>query len=51
MPNTVRWPGFGNKADEVYRAFVERDAMAKRLPPNGFACTVDHLDARVGGRV
>ena len=23
--------------------------MAKWLPPNGFACTVHHLDAKVGG--
>jgi uncharacterized protein YndB with AHSA1/START domain len=33
----------------LYRAFVEPDAMAKWLPPHGFTCTVDHLDARVGG--
>src|SRR6185295_10704983 len=32
-----------------YRAFVEADALAKWLPPNGFACTVHHLDAKVGG--
>jgi len=37
------------KPDKVYRAFVEADAMAKWLPPNGFACTVHHLDAKVGG--
>jgi uncharacterized protein YndB with AHSA1/START domain len=23
--------------------------MAKWLPPNGFTCTVHHLDAKVGG--
>ena len=23
--------------------------MAKWLPPNGFVCTVHHLDAKVGG--
>jgi uncharacterized protein YndB with AHSA1/START domain len=34
---------------KVYRAFVEADAMAKWLPPNGFACTVHHLDAKIGG--
>jgi len=33
----------------VYRAFIEADAKAKWLPPNGFACTVHHLDAKVGG--
>jgi uncharacterized protein YndB with AHSA1/START domain len=37
------------KPDKVYRAFVEADAMAKWLPPNGFTCTVHHLDAKVGG--
>lgn len=35
--------------DKVYRAFIEPDALAKWLPPNGFACTVHHLDAKVGG--
>jgi uncharacterized protein YndB with AHSA1/START domain len=35
--------------DKVYRAFLEADALAKWLPPNGFACTVHQLDARVGG--
>ena len=33
----------------VYRAFLEPQAMAKWLPPYGFTCTVEHLDARVGG--
>ena len=35
--------------EKVYRAFLEADAVARWLPPNGFTCTVDHLDARVGG--
>jgi uncharacterized protein YndB with AHSA1/START domain len=35
--------------DKVYRAFVEADALAKWLPPNGFAATVHQLEARVGG--
>jgi uncharacterized protein YndB with AHSA1/START domain len=34
---------------KVYRAFVNADALAKWLPPNGFTCTVHHLDAKVGG--
>src|SRR3984893_17794011 len=34
---------------KVYRAFIEADAMAKWLPPNGFVCTVHQLDAKVGG--
>lgn len=37
------------KPEKVYRAFLEADAVARWLPPNGFTCTVDHLDARVGG--
>ena len=35
--------------ERVYRAFLEADAVAKWLPPFGFACTVHQLDARVGG--
>lgn len=34
---------------KVYRAFLEADALAKWIPPYGFTCAVDHLDARVGG--
>jgi uncharacterized protein YndB with AHSA1/START domain len=35
--------------EKVYRAFLEADAMARWLPPNGFTATVHHMDARVGG--
>jgi uncharacterized protein YndB with AHSA1/START domain len=35
--------------ERVYRAFVDADAMAKWLPPNGFTGRVHHLDAQVGG--
>ena len=50
MPNTVRLHRvLATKPDKVYRAFIEADAMAKWLPPNGFVCTVHHLDAKVGG--
>ena len=35
--------------ERVYRAFLDADAMAKWLPPNGFTGKVHHLDARVGG--
>ncbi|HTQ77236.1 MAG TPA: SRPBCC family protein [Burkholderiales bacterium] len=34
---------------KVYRAFLEAAAMAKWIPPDGFTCTVHHMDARVGG--
>jgi uncharacterized protein YndB with AHSA1/START domain len=37
------------KPDKVYRAFIEPDAMAKWLPPNGFTGTVHHMDPKVGG--
>jgi len=50
MPNTVRLHRvLAAKPDKVYRAFLEADAMAKWLPPNGFTCTVHQLDAKVGG--
>jgi uncharacterized protein YndB with AHSA1/START domain len=50
MPSTVRLHRvLTAKPEKVYRAFVEADAMAKWLPPNGFTCTVHHLDAKVGG--
>jgi uncharacterized protein YndB with AHSA1/START domain len=35
--------------EKVYRAFLDRDALAKWLPPNGFTGTVHHIDAKVGG--
>jgi uncharacterized protein YndB with AHSA1/START domain len=37
------------KPEKVYRAFLDPDAMAKWLPPNGFTGRVHELDARVGG--
>jgi uncharacterized protein YndB with AHSA1/START domain len=37
------------KPEKVYRAFVEADALARWLPPNGFTCKVEHVDAKVGG--
>ena len=35
--------------ERVYKAFTDAEAMAKWLPPYGFTCKVDHLEARVGG--
>jgi uncharacterized protein YndB with AHSA1/START domain len=50
MPNTVRLHRvLATTPEKVYRAFIEADALAKWLPPNGFACTVHHLEAKVGG--
>ncbi len=37
------------KPEKIYRAFLDPDAMAKWLPPNGFTGKVHHMDARVGG--
>ena len=48
--NTVRLHRVLRATQErVYRAFLDADAMAKWLPPNGFTGEVDHLDAKVGG--
>jgi uncharacterized protein YndB with AHSA1/START domain len=35
--------------EKIYRAFLDPDAMAKWLPPNGFTGKVHQTDARVGG--
>jgi uncharacterized protein YndB with AHSA1/START domain len=37
------------KAETIYRAFVDPDALAKWLPPNGFTGKVHEMDARVDG--
>ena len=34
---------------KIYRAFLDADAMAKWLPPNGFTGKVHAMDAKVGG--
>jgi uncharacterized protein YndB with AHSA1/START domain len=36
-------------SERIYRAFLDADALAKWLPPNGFTCKVHQLDAREGG--
>jgi len=36
--------------ERIYKAFIDPDAMAKWLPPNGFTGKVHEMDARVGGR-
>ena len=35
--------------ERIYRAFLDADAMAKWLPPNGFTGKVHQMDAKVGG--
>lgn len=50
MPGTVRLHRvLATSPEKVYRAFLEADALAKWLPPNGFTCTVHHLEPKVGG--
>jgi len=50
MSNTVRLHRVLRAPPErVYRAFLDADAKAKWLPPNGFTGKVHHFDARVGG--
>ena len=50
MPNTVRFHRVLRATPErVYRAFLDADALAKWMPPNGFTGKVHHLDAKVGG--
>ena len=50
MPNTVRLHRvLRTNPEKLYRAFLEPDAMAKWLPPNGFTGKVHHMDAKVGG--
>ena len=50
MPHTVKLHRvLATRPEKIYRAFVEADALAKWLPPNGFTCTVHQFDATVGG--
>jgi uncharacterized protein YndB with AHSA1/START domain len=50
MPHTIRLHRvLATKPEKIYRAFIEADALAKWLPPNGFTCTVHQFDAKVGG--
>jgi uncharacterized protein YndB with AHSA1/START domain len=48
--NTVRLHRvLATRPEKVYRAFLDAEAMAKWLPPNGFTCKVHHFEAKVGG--
>src|SRR5437667_458382 len=51
MPtNTIRFHRVLRATPErIYRAFVDADALAKWLPPNGFTGTVHNMEAKVGG--
>ena len=48
--NTVRLHRvIAAKPEKIYRAFLEADALAQWIPPNGYTAKVHHLDAKVGG--
>src|SRR5437763_8999011 len=50
MPGTVKLHRvLRSKPERVYKAFIDADAMAKWLPPNGFTGKALHMNARVGG--
>ncbi|MGH7954257.1 MAG: SRPBCC family protein [Limisphaerales bacterium] len=50
MPNTIELHlVLCATPEKIYRAFLDADASAKWLPPNGFTCKVHHMDAKVGG--
>ncbi len=50
MPSTVRLHRvLSTNLQKAYRAFVEADALAQWLPPNGFTCTVHDFEPKVGG--
>ena len=50
MPNTIRLHRvLRSTPEKVYRAFLDADAMAKWLPPNGYTAKVHHIDPKVGG--
>src|ERR1041384_5543467 len=44
LHKVLRAPG-----ERIYRAFLDADAMAKWLPPNGFTGKVHQIDPKVGG--
>ena len=49
--NTVRLHRvLAAKPEKIYRAFLDPDAKARWLPPNGFTGKVHEMDARVGGK-
>ena len=50
MPNTIpASPRAARGSRKVYKAFLDADAKAKWLPPNGFTGKAHHMDPKVGG--
>ena len=51
MPSTIRLHRvLKTTPQKLYKAFIDPDAMAKWLPPNGFTGKVHQMDAKVGGQ-
>lgn len=51
MGNTIKLHRVLKASPElVYKAFIDADAMAKWLPPNGFTARMHEIEARVGGK-
>lgn len=51
MPGTVRLHRvLMTSPDKVYRAFIDPDAYARWIPPNGFTGKVHEMEAKVGGK-
>ncbi|HRE21253.1 MAG TPA: SRPBCC family protein [Rhabdaerophilum sp.] len=50
MPGTVHLHRvFPAKPEKLFRAFIDPDATAQWIPPEGFVCKVHHMEPRVGG--
>src|SRR5947207_2974210 len=50
MPNTIQIHRvLRAEPEKVYRAFLNPEAIAKWLPPNGFTGNIHQMDAKVGG--
>ncbi len=48
--NTIRLHRvLATKPEKIYRAFLQPDAAARWLPPNGFTCKVHHMEPKTGG--
>lgn len=48
--NTVRLHRvYTTMPEKIYRAFLDPDAIAKWLAPDGFTCNVHHMEGKVGG--
>ena len=48
--NTVRLHRVLRASPEnIYRAFLDPDAIVKWMPPNGFTGKIHQIDAKVGG--